>query len=170
MAKHMVRIWVAGPRSWENEEPIAALLRKVVSNYGIARLLLLTGGAPGVDRLVEEEANKQGIHCVRVKACWPIGRKAGPVRNALIAEELEPKMLIALHYFPLDLTNHRGTQSAIEQARKRGIPVKILRFKPHTAMPSTATNESPMGNRARAQQGLPAKVKKPKRKRARTEA
>lgn len=163
-----VRIWIAGPRSWDNKQPIDRLVGKLVASYGIARLLVMAGGAPGVDTSVEKACAEQNVHVFACKACWPVGRGAGPIRNAVIAQEFAPHLLIALHYFPLDATNHRGTQSAIKEARRAHVPVKILRFRPETALPGSVDDNSPMGNRARAERGLPPKPKKQRRKRSST--
>lgn len=160
MARTMTRIWIAGPRAWEAEEPIERVIQRLEASYGIARLLLMTGGAPGVDDLVEKISNRRGVHCVRVRACWPVGRHAGPVRNDLIARELEPSLLIAMHYFALRGTDHRGTRNAIKQAQRRGVKVVKIRVKPEVALPSSVSDESPMGSRARQEAGAAPRAPK----------
>lgn len=144
-----VRIWIAGPRAWENPVPIDRVIDRLTGTYGIGRMLVITGGAIGVDLLTEKACNQRGIHVFRCAACWPVGRKAGPIRNEVIAKEFEPNVLIAFHYWKLEGTEHRGTRSAIAKAQKYDIPVKLIRVKPEVALPASADPKAP-GHKGRA--------------------
>lgn len=159
-----VCVWIAGPRAFEAYEPVHRVVNKLAGHYGIGRLVLVSGGAPGVDRLTVQAAEDVGVSMFECKAVWKVwNHKAGPIRNALIAELFPVDLLVAFHYMPLDQTNHKGTQNAIKQARKHHIPVRIIRVKPQVATPSAYDDDSPMGNRARQEAGMPPKP--PKRSR-----
>lgn len=127
------RIWVAGPRSFENVEWIDRLVGRIAGQYGIAGVILLVGGQTGVDTLVKRCAHERGVHVAEVEALWDkFNHAAGPYRNSKVAD-LEPHALVAV-YWDFDL--NPGTASAVKIARKRGIPVKLVKVSIDTGMPS----------------------------------
>ena len=157
------RVWFAGPRSWEAVRPIGLVLQRLVKQHGKTDLIILEGGAPGVDTIARQLCKKNGIHSARVDALWDKrGRSAGPQRNKAIAG-LEPDLLCAFFFWD-DLVQHPGTFSAVTIAHAAKIPVKLFHTSPVKAMPSAIGNGSPMGNRERAMAGLPPKPPKARRK------
>lgn len=125
---------VTGARSWENPKPIEKVLKRLISIYGSQRLIIITGGAPGVDTLVRRICEENFVHVLEMKALWNsgYGRGAGPIRNSMMLE-LDPDAVFAFHW---DLKDSKGTRDCVEQARKRGIPVKFFRASMRLAMPS----------------------------------
>jgi hypothetical protein len=116
-------ILICGPRNWKKPAAVRAVLDQLVSNYGIGRILIVAGGATGVDTIAEEEAKAMGIHVARVEALWgTYGRRAGPIRNAMMLV-LQPDMVIGIH---TDHTPGGGTANCLAQADKLGIPVRRI--------------------------------------------
>lgn len=143
-----MKVWVAGPRSWENQAPVEIVLRKLEARYGLGRLVVVSGGAPGVDHLVDKVCRERGIHMFGLRANWSVwNRAAGPIRNRLIAELFAPDLLVAFHY--LDLTAHVGTRNAVRRAKSLEIPVRLIRVAEATANPSAFQPGSPGVPKAR---------------------
>lgn len=86
---------------------------------------VVSGGARGVDRLGEVYANHKNIDLKVFPADWDKhGRKAGPIRNAEMAEYADA--LIAIWD-----GESRGTANMIQQARKNGLDVFIYLVREH---------------------------------------
>jgi hypothetical protein len=133
--KGAIRVFVVtGARSWENPKPIERVLKRLISIYGSQRLIIVEGGAPGVDTITRKLCEENFVHCLEMKALWSsgYGRGAGPIRNAMMLE-LQPDGVLAFHW---DFKDSKGTKDCILQARKRGIPVKMFKASMKTAMPS----------------------------------
>jgi hypothetical protein len=159
-----VYVWIAGPRAWENPKPIHRIVKRLAGTYGIYRLVLVAGGATGVDSLAVDVAQEVGVPLFETKALWHISNhRAGPIRNALIAETFPLKLLVAFHYLELTELNHRGTQNAIKQARKRDIPVKTIRVKPELAIPAAYSELAP-GSPNRKAAAKAAKLRRKRQK------
>lgn len=131
----MQRFLITGARSWENPRPIVVVLERLLRSREADDLLLITGGAPGVDTIATTEASLLGIHVAMVPALWGSrGRSAGPRRNAVMLA-LEPAFVIAFHW---NLDDSKGTANCVQQARRSGIPVKVVLRPREEAMPSLA--------------------------------
>lgn len=127
-----VRFAVTGPRSWENEEIVHRALDKVMATYGVGRLLLIAGGAPGVDTIAAKYAKEKGVHVAQVDALWSVyNRRAGPMRNHVMLE-LEPRFVVAFYW---NFKDHRGTTNMVRQTRKAGIPLKLVKVTIDQAIP-----------------------------------
>jgi hypothetical protein len=127
------RFLITGARSWESPAAIRAVLRKLLETRRADRLLLIVGGAPGVDTIAANEAAALGIHVAVVPALWqPYGRSAGPRRNRIMLS-LEPQFVVAFHW---DLDSSKGTADCVRAARALDIPVKVVLRTRRQAMPS----------------------------------
>ena len=129
------RIAVVGSRTFNNAQlmsqyldPLKARIQAVVS-----------GGAPGADRLAEEWARRNGIESVIYAADWgnvdapgavvrthkktgkPYNVIAGFQRNKHIIDSAD----VVLAFWDMKST---GTKDSIDYARKLGKPVKIISF------------------------------------------
>ena len=80
---------------------------------------ILSGGASGVDTYAEMYAIENGIPIKIFKPDWSLGKKAGPIRNALMLKEAEAVIAI------WDGTS-KGTESSIKIAKKRHLPMHIV--------------------------------------------
>jgi YspA, cpYpsA-related SLOG family len=134
----MIKVLITGARSYENPVPIERAIARLVSRYGINRLLIITGGAPGVDTLAKHAAVSLGVHCAEIKALWDTHhRAAGPIRNAVMLS-LQPDLVLAFHW---SLDDSKGTLNCVQAARKAGIPVKVILRPIEVAMPSSVDFE-----------------------------
>lgn len=146
------KVWIAGPRGWENPEPIEKVMRKVISQFGVARLVVINGGSPGVDSLTTAVCQELGVPVFENKALWGLwNHRAGPIRNRLIRDIFEPNLLIAFHYYGFGTNNHKGTADAIKFAKGVSMPVRTVQVPVGVALPSTEAPNAP-GAKGRAKQ------------------
>ena len=109
------RIIVAGTRTITKCEEVFPILDSMAMHIGE----VVSGCAPGVDSIAELWANNHGIHVQRFPADWKqFGMKAGPIRNAKMAEYAD--RLIAIWD-----GKSRGTKDMIERMKTLGKPVWI---------------------------------------------
>ena len=117
----MRKILITGSRDIFPEKQIRKDLESL-TNYGTMHLVVIHGGASGVDETADQVAKSMGIHTVRVDALWNTFHKAaGPIRNRMMLA-LEPDECLA---YSNDFEESKGTQNMIEQCRKAGIPVTL---------------------------------------------
>jgi len=122
-----------GARSWEASGPIIKVLRKLAGTYGANRLLIVEGGAPGVDTLTRHACKKLGIHCATIPALWDShNRAAGHIRNEVLLW-LCPEAVIAFHW---DLNDSKGTADMVRRARRKDVRVIRINATKEVAMPS----------------------------------
>ena len=111
-------IIVAGNRRFNNYNFVAGALEALIADQ---KVTILTGGATGVDQLAHQWAGKKKLDRQVLNANWAAHNKAaGPIRNAEMVKM--GTHLIAFH------NGSRGTQDIINKARKKGIPVKIVKI------------------------------------------
>lgn len=110
-----MRVLVCGGREFHQR----AVLRKALSALeGVS--VIISGGAPGADRMAEEWARHQGIPTIRMDANWTrYGRKAGPMRNQWMIDLASPDLVVA---FP----GGHGTDDMVRRARVAGIEVREI--------------------------------------------
>jgi hypothetical protein len=112
-----VRVLVCGGRDYDGRKVVGACLRGVHERLGIA--LVVTGDAPGADRLAKCWADRNHIPVCLYPANWRfLGKRAGPTRNAAMLQFSSPDLVVA---FP----GGRGTQNMIAQARAAGVEVRL---------------------------------------------
>jgi len=107
---------VSGSRDWEDPVPIYFRLSLLVEEEPE----IIHGACRGADNLADKAAHNLGYHREARPAEWDkYGKAAGFKRNIEMLEEF-PDLLIAFQS-----KKSRGTQHAIDEARKRGIPVEV---------------------------------------------
>lgn len=107
-----MRVLVCGGREYNERSKLRRTLSAV---DGIS--VVITGGAPGADRLAEEWAKHQGIPTIRMEANWTkYGKKAGPLRNQWMIDLASPDLVVA---FP----GGKGTSDMVRRARDAGLNV-----------------------------------------------
>lgn len=117
--KRGVRVAVVGPKSFSDYDK----MKQVLDTSLTENALLISGGAPGADSLVERYALETNRRIHVITADWEQhGPRAEFIRNQEIVDHAS--MIIAFH----DGTS-RGTKHTIELAKKQGIPVHIIPFK-----------------------------------------
>lgn len=116
-----MRVLVCGSRYWDRKETIIAHLTTL--HLG-EKDLVLEGGARGADSLGKLVAERLCIPVKEYPADWTrYGRAAGPIRNQRMLDEGKPDLVLAFHD---DIEHSRGTKNMVEQAKKAGIPVRII--------------------------------------------
>ena len=111
----MTRVLVCGSRTWRDGEAIRADLRMIERGSTV-----ITGGARGADQLAETIAHSLGFDVETFLADWRReGRQAGYLRNLRMLAT-KPDLVLAYQ-----LDDSLGTQHVIDQAGKRGIPVRV---------------------------------------------
>jgi hypothetical protein len=112
-----MRILVSGSRTWTDGHAIRSRL-KTCGPPGT----VITGGARGADQLAETVARSLGFETETYPADWRgKGRKAGIIRNLEMLDS-KPDIVLAFQH-----NNSRGTQHVIDEARRRGIRLWIIR-------------------------------------------
>jgi hypothetical protein len=119
-----VAVLVCGSRDWTDEGAVREQLERAVARFGGERLVLIAGGARGADRQAEACARELGLAVEVYPARWDRhGRSAGYLRNVQMLDRLADfpdRYVIAFS------NGSRGTQHTIDQARRRGIPVRVV--------------------------------------------
>lgn len=112
----MMRLIIAGSRNATEADVSAALSKCRWLGFVTA---VVSGTARGADRFGESWAKHHSLEVIRFPADWKKhGRRAGPVRNKLMAENAEALVAVWDGESP-------GTKSMIELARRRGLRVLV---------------------------------------------
>lgn len=115
-----MKVLVCGDRKW----PYKGIVRRVL--YQVQPSMVIQGGARGADTLAWDVAKEMGLATETYPAEWKeYGRAAGPIRNRLMLDQ-KPDLVIAFHD---DIEHSRGTKDCVTEARKRGIPVRVITSK-----------------------------------------
>lgn len=119
----MNRVIVAGSRTFKNYPLLANKLDVILVNFGaLDSLAIISGGAPGADKLGEKYAQEKQVPLILVRALWHLyGDSAGPKRNALMAE-------IATHCVVFWDGQSLGAKSMIGIAKAKSLPLRVIRF------------------------------------------
>lgn len=120
------RVCVAGGRDFDNypalKSALEALLAARPAEEGAARLVIVSGGSTGADRLGERFAREHGLEHEVYPAEWSVhGRSAGPIRNAEMAR-------ISDELAAFWDGRSRGTRHMIGQMRRLGKPCAVFDY------------------------------------------
>lgn len=118
-------VLICGDRNWTPEyaQVVKREVKKLVKKHGTTKLLIIEGGAPGVDSLVKLAGNAANVHIAEVDALWKLrGKSAGPQRNKIMAQ-MQPDEVIGIH---MSYEESIGTKNMLELAEKRGIPWRLV--------------------------------------------
>ena len=123
----MKRVLVCGDRNWKDKKRIEEELLKSCKEFDIFSpkdIVVIEGGAKGVDSLAGEVAKELGFRLLVYPAEWEkFGKMAGPLRNIEMLEDGKPDLVLAFH---ADLSKSKGTAHMVKIAKKKGIEVKII--------------------------------------------
>lgn len=116
-----MRILVTGGRDWKNKQTVYEAINNEISENPTDDEVIVTGACPtGADHYAEWAANIGGVAIEKHPADWKKhGRRAGPIRNALMVG-LGADVCLAFD------SGGPGTRNCIGLARKAGIPVKVF--------------------------------------------
>lgn len=83
--------------------------------------VVISGGAPGVDRIAENAARRLGLEVVVYPAQWDVyGKMAGVIRNSQIVEAAD--RVVAFW----DMKSS-GTKDTLDKARKAKKPIEVIK-------------------------------------------
>jgi hypothetical protein len=118
------RIIVAGSRTFDRYSLLKKVMNKIADEkYPDYDIVLLSGAAKGADTFGERWAFARWFTVERYYADWRKFRKqAGSVRNGEMVKAAE--MLVAFWD-----GKSPGTRDVIAQARRKGLKVKVVKFK-----------------------------------------
>lgn len=123
--KLLYKIVISGDRNWYEE--YVPIVRRVIfglsEKYGTKNLLIIEGGAPGIDSMVKHIAEKSNIHVAEICALWDTRhRSAGGQRNEIMAA-LKPDEVICIHR---DISASSGTANMFKLAKRLEIPTRLI--------------------------------------------
>jgi YspA, cpYpsA-related SLOG family len=109
------RVAIVGSRGFANLRQVREYVRSLAPD-----VIVVSGGARGVDAIAEEEAGKLGLTLESYRPDYAKHGKRAPLeRNVTIAEKCD--RMVAFHD-----GNSRGTAHAIECARVLNRPVEVI--------------------------------------------
>lgn len=109
-----MRVAIVGSRTFQNLQLVRDYVRDLPNDT-----IVVSGGARGVDRTAEDEAQKRGLKTAIFLAAWDeFGKVAGLLRNSDIVKNCD--RLVAFHR-----QGSRGTADSIAKARAAGKPVEV---------------------------------------------
>lgn len=116
------KVLITGSREFDDMDAMIEAVRAEVIDPVCT--LIIHGAARGADTLADTLANRvPGLYAVKVPAAWDRdGKRAGHLRNSAMLD-LEPDVVLA---FYKEGAANRGTQNCVDEATKRGIPVKVV--------------------------------------------
>lgn len=123
MNKTDFRVIIAGSRNFTDYTLLAQKCDSILSaKRQDSNIIIVSGTARGADQLGERYAQERGFQIMRFPANWNRdGYRAGPIRNAQMAENADA--LIAFWD-----GQSRGTKNMIENARRKGLAVRMVIF------------------------------------------
>lgn len=116
------KILVCGDRNYTNK----SLIKKCIENElnTDCKNIIIHGGCKGADKLSGIIAKELNLETKVFPADWDkYGTKAGPIRNKEMLD-YDPDIILAFHD---DLENSKGTKNMVTIARKKGVPVKVIK-------------------------------------------
>lgn len=116
-------VMVTGSRGWTARDKLDAALDYLydLTYFNGYTMTLIHGGAKGADTMAQEWAKNNRVQTQILLPDWnKYGRRAGIVRNNQMLDN-SPSLVLAFW----DGTS-RGTQHAIHEAQRRGIPTKVV--------------------------------------------
>lgn len=112
-----MRVIIAGSRNLKDYQ----LVEDAVRRSGFEISTILSGHAPGCDRLGEEYAKRHDIPCELWPAYWGVyGNRAGFIRNRDMAQNAEALIAVWDGVSP-------GTKRMLSIARRMGLKVYLLK-------------------------------------------
>jgi hypothetical protein len=112
-----------GDRDWRVGTPMRQVLETIAIDYTPSRVLIIHGGAKGVDMLTDAHAQALGFAVARLDANWNKYLKAaGPIRNGWMLDLVMLMPNAEVMAFHNDLKHSRGTQDMVKRAHKAQIP------------------------------------------------
>lgn len=128
-----LRIIIAGSRTFEPAYYMGKLIDSMSvilhsKDYGVDKVVIVSGTARGADRAGEEYAKIVGYEVKRFPADWDnLGKRAGYVRNAEMAKYAAEDGHVGMLAAFWD-GKSKGTKHMIDLAKRYGLEVYIVNF------------------------------------------
>jgi len=124
---------ICGGRNFSDACMFGEAMNEIIQLRGCPTRVI-HGGAQGADFFAGNWAREMAIECVSVPADWKThGKAAGPLRNARMLNDYQPKFVVA---FP----GGKGTADMVRRAREAEIGVAEVKH----AKPVVANGQLPM--------------------------
>ncbi len=115
----MIKIAIVGSRNFNDYETLKNVVDKIISEISDSEIIIVSGGAKGVDSLAELYAKEKNYKMLIFKPEWKrYGKGAGIIRNKEIVKNSD--IVIAFKSI-----NSKGTNNTIQTAIKEGKKVYI---------------------------------------------
>jgi|GEM_PF-329502 len=120
----MKKILICGSRSIIDKDEVFKVINKYFAEMGFMshkdEVMIIHGGAYGVDKLAGKWAKANGIPCKIYYAQWEkYGKKAGVIRNSIMVKEAD-------YILAIWDGESRGTVDTIRKGYEKGIPVEVV--------------------------------------------
>ena len=113
-----MKVAIVGSRTWTDASSIHRYIDRLIAEH--ADLTIVSGAAPGVDRIAAGYAVSMGLTVIEHHADWKRhGRTAGAIRNQAIVSDSD-----AVVAFWDGVS--RGTKITLDIARRKGITAKVV--------------------------------------------
>ena len=119
---------IVGSRSIDDKFNVFDIIHKYVNylvykkNVHHDKIVIITGGAKGVDSIAEEYANRNGLDCLVIKPDWyKYKKRAGMLRNYNIVKYANSVLAIISN-------KSKGTLNSINIAKKKNIPCTVVNY------------------------------------------
>ena len=119
--KELTKIGISGSRSYPGLSWCGIWLEKYITkNFESSEnVVVIHGGALGVDSMIESTCFRRGIKCLTIPARWvELEKVAGPRRNQHIVD-------LCNEFYAFWDGKSPGTKSAINMAKKAGKLIKV---------------------------------------------
>lgn len=115
---------VAGSRNFEDAKTLERVMNNIIAPYTFFdEIVVVEGGARGVDTMAREYAEKRGLEWIEIKPEWKrYGRAAGPKRNDEMVGMVSLNGGEAVFFWD---GKSKGTAQCIKSARKKNLRVTI---------------------------------------------
>lgn len=116
-----LKVMVTGSRDWPFPDTIKTQLDLALQEAR-GYFTLIHGDCPrGADRMASDYWTQLNLPQIKYPADWAsYGKAAGPIRNKVMIDSI-PQLVLAFQW-----NSSRGTQHAIDLARKHQIPTRIF--------------------------------------------
>ncbi|WP_282055666.1 DUF2493 domain-containing protein [Maribacter luteus] len=115
----IIKLIIAGGRDFNDYDMIKNEANKFISELNPTAVIIVSGGAKGVDALGEKYARDNNFDIEIFKADWSkYGRAAGPKRNKSMAQ-------FASHLLAFWNGESKGTKSMISLAKRENLIIKV---------------------------------------------
>ncbi len=117
------RVIIAGTRSFNDYELLRDSCNNLLSEKQRTHtVVVISGTARGADQMGERYAKERGFQLRRFPADWEqYGKSAGHIRNAKMADNADA--LIAFWD-----GESKGTKNMINNARRKGLAVRVIQY------------------------------------------